>query len=78
MTYHVLMYYPICDHEVKVQMNAEQRNKGIMVDMNDTRQCMYCIIHIANENEKERVRSETLKLTEMKGEEEGNTGILKD
>ena len=54
MGYDFLIYYPICGHEIKFYMNTEQRQHGLMVDVNDSRKCADCMVENAQENVKKR------------------------
>jgi hypothetical protein len=57
MTYDVLMYYPECGHKIFFFMNVYQLNDGLMVDENDSRKCMDCMIKIAQQNAENQVKS---------------------
>jgi hypothetical protein len=80
MTYDTLMYYPECGHEKKIFINVDQRNKGVMIDENDSRKCEDCTIEICQQNaEKRKVRAEKRKEQEQegkKGEKSWNTQDL--
>jgi hypothetical protein len=73
------MCYPECGHEKKFFMNIDQRNDGLMVDENDSRKCVDCMIKLAQQNaEKRKLRAEKRKEQEEEAKKEEKEWIAQD